>query len=77
MHWAALEDAGVEDARRHAGPFEPLLLLYERGGAFSVENGVVDFAFYRVPLGTWQSHVNEKPLAGLDSVFLDRLDDAP
>ncbi|MER7107812.1 hypothetical protein [Streptomyces sp. NPDC000229] len=76
LHWAALEDAGVESARRHANPFEPLLLLFERGGAFNVENGVVDLAMYRVPIGRWQSHVDEEPLASLDPVALDQLDRA-
>ncbi|MGA4865988.1 toxin-antitoxin system YwqK family antitoxin [Streptomyces lavendulocolor] len=74
LHWAALHDADVEAARRHADPFQPLLLLFERGGAFPVENGVVDLAVFGIPLGTWQSHVDGHPLAHLDPMTLDSLD---
>lgn len=77
VQWAALDDAAPDTARRHVDPFEPLLLLFERGGVFVVENGVVDFATLRVPIGTCQSHLSPEPVTGLAPEELDVLDKQP
>ncbi|MGW2255974.1 hypothetical protein ACWCXH_38400 [Kitasatospora sp. NPDC001660] len=56
-------------------PYEPLLLMLERGGwcGLVIENRVADFAIVRVPLGTWHDHLSTEPVVSLDRATLDAL----
>jgi hypothetical protein len=74
LHWAALGEQHPEDLTDLADPFEPLIRLYERGGGFTIENGVADFMLIRVRLQRWQDHVSNSPVVTLDSATLDSLD---
>ncbi|MBB5933925.1 hypothetical protein [Streptomyces zagrosensis] len=76
---ASLRWAGLR-ARKPAGssllpdPFEPMLMLFERGGGFNVENGVADFGFLCVSLRSWQENALASPIVELDDGVLDDLD---
>lgn len=37
-------------------PYEPLIIMYERGGIFSMEHGFFDFAVGSFPRGKWQQY---------------------
>ncbi|UGY93034.1 hypothetical protein [Streptomyces gobiensis] len=74
VNWAALQEVAHPRLGELDDPYEPLVMLYARGGGFTVENGVADFLFVPVPLGTWQEHVAEKPVVALDPAMLDALD---
>ncbi len=54
VKWAGYADEGERLAVDHAGLFEPLLKLLERGIAFHVEQGEVLMKGASVPLGTWR-----------------------
>jgi hypothetical protein len=56
-------------------PYEPLVVLYERGGVFFVENGVADFELRRVPLRTWQANLASEPIVEIDPAVLDAVDE--
>lgn len=71
LTWAA------SPPRAHAGlldPYEPLLLFFERGGGFTVENRTVDVDSAGIPLRDRQRYLREEPFADLDPAALDALD---
>ncbi|MGL4498193.1 MAG: hypothetical protein ACRCU2_03945 [Planktothrix sp.] len=56
-------------------PYEPLILLYERGGIFYSEHGFFCFAGASLPRGTWREHYkSESVVCQLDAEALDNLD---
>ncbi|MFE2415181.1 hypothetical protein ACFXDE_43370 [Kitasatospora sp. NPDC059408] len=75
LRWAALLDTSTVRLPDLPDPFEPLLLMLERGGwCLVIENRVADFATLRVPLGTWQDHLSTEPVVQLERSALDALD---
>lgn len=77
VHWATLRESTHLELPDLDDPYEPLIMLYERGGVFFVENGVADFEqLRRVPLRSWQANVAREPVVQLDRSVLDALDAA-
>lgn len=77
LHWAALRarhasslPPGLED------PFEPLILLFERGGGFHTENGEVDLEWKSVRLSGWRDRADDPPMPSLSPDYLDEIDRA-
>lgn len=71
LRWAA------SPPRAHAelpDPYEPLLLFFERGGGFTVENRMVDVDSAGIPLRDRQRYLRGEPFAALDRAALDALD---
>ncbi|MFB8138938.1 hypothetical protein [Streptomyces parvus] len=56
-------------------PFDPLIIIFERGGGFWVENGFIDFFTHRVRLTDWEQHLDRQPLVSLGTDYLDSLDE--
>ncbi|MFH8382017.1 hypothetical protein ACH4E7_13865 [Kitasatospora sp. NPDC018058] len=56
-------------------PYDPLLLLYERGGGFYVEEHI-DLDGISVPLGQLSGHLSHTPITNLDLATLEALDTA-
>ncbi|MFE6775661.1 hypothetical protein [Streptomyces sp. NPDC057702] len=75
LHWARVKNSHDVINEDLPDPFEPLLMLFERGGGFVVENGVADFEFIHVRLGRWQDHVARTSVTSLDESALRELDD--
>ncbi|MER6303777.1 hypothetical protein ABT247_30055 [Kitasatospora sp. NPDC001539] len=76
VHWAALTSAPEVQLPPFPDPFEPLLRLYERGGAgFAFANGFVDFGMIMVPRGNWRMHLSLTPVIELNDETLDALDE--
>ena len=74
LHFAALRDAAA-DPGGLPDPYEPLLLMYERGGGFTFDGtGFIQVDFVGVPKGTPRDYRGREPLASLDRADLDRLD---
>ncbi|MFD8025699.1 hypothetical protein ACFV6G_35455 [Streptomyces lavendulae] len=76
LNWASLSPRSLARFGGLPDPYEPLLLVFERSGAFWIENGFVDFAAHRVRLGSWEDHVAAEPLLSLDGAVLDAMDRA-
>ncbi|MFC6984180.1 hypothetical protein [Streptomyces cirratus] len=74
LHWASLPSESLGRFPPLPDPFEPLVLLLERGGGFCIENGFIDFVAHRVRLTSWQDHVATPPIPSLSPVALDALD---
>ncbi|MGW7091494.1 hypothetical protein [Streptomyces sp. NPDC054874] len=76
LSWASLPDEVLSRFPDLPDPFEPLIILFERGGGFWVENGFIDFVDYRVRLSGWQEHLDRQPLPSLDASYLNSLDES-
>ncbi len=76
LRWAAVLDAGVPMPHRLGDPYEPLLLMFERGGGFTTEHGFIELAGASVPRRTWRDHLTTEPVVTLDQSTLDALDAA-
>jgi hypothetical protein len=74
LHWAALTDARIPTAYELDDPYEPLVLLFERGGGFTTEHGYIDLGGSSIPRGTWQDHLVAEPVVDLTQSTLDALD---
>jgi hypothetical protein len=75
VRWSVLRESGNSEKECLEDPFEPLFLLYERGGMFVVENKVADFVFYRVRFLRWSDHVSPDPVVQPDASVLDSMDE--
>ncbi len=76
LRWAALLDAGMSLPPDLDDPFEPLLLMFDRGGAYTTEAGFIDLGASSVPRKTWRDHLSTEPITALDPAALDALDEA-
>jgi hypothetical protein len=78
LHFAALLDEGRKLPRvpgSVAQPFEPLLMMFERGGGFRIAgSGLIEVDTAGVPKGTMMSQRTDKPVVALDPASLDALD---
>lgn len=74
LRWATVRDAGMDIPNRLPDPYEPLLLLFERGGGFTTEHGFADLGGASIPLKAWQDHLAIQPVVSLDAATLAELD---
>ena len=74
LRWAAVLDAGIPLPPQLEDPFEPLLLMFERGGGFTTEHGFIDLGGSSVLRKTWRDHLAPYPVISLDEATLDALD---
>lgn len=74
VRWAALKaDAGAGRPDL-PDPYEPLLLMYERGGGYSIEE-FIDLYGVMIPYGNFESNLNAEPFLSLAPSTLDALDE--
>jgi hypothetical protein len=77
VRWATLRDTPGVQLPDLPDPFEPLILLYERGGeVIADESRAFTFAGLRVQIKPWREHLSAKPVVALDAATLDALDAA-
>lgn len=74
LRWAAMLDAGVSIPAHLEDPFEPLLLMFERGGGQTTEAGFIDLGGSSVLQETWRDYLGTKAVTNLDQASLDALD---
>ncbi|QKG22235.1 hypothetical protein [Actinomadura verrucosospora] len=75
LHFAALQDAGVP-LPALPGPYEPLVLLFERGGGFGIDcSGVfIELGTAAIPRRRRDGKIRNASLAPMDHAALDDLD---
>ncbi|MFC6984945.1 hypothetical protein [Streptomyces cirratus] len=73
VRWACLGDARTESTAGLPDPYEPLLLLFERGGGFYLEE-YLDLNGVMIPLGTVETNASVPPFLTLAPATLDALD---
>lgn len=76
VRWATLLDTPGTDLPALDDPFEPLIMLYERGGGFVPENGFIELSLASVRIGSRQDHLSADPIVPLDRAVLGSLDEA-
>jgi hypothetical protein len=77
LHFAALLDAKVPLPDAPDQPYEPLLLLLERGGGFYTEGGgLIDVDTLGIPIGKLEDNLRDEPWVQLDKAALDAVDEA-
>ena len=75
LHWAALQATpGVRFEPHLEDPYEPLLVLFERGGSFHTEKGEVDLEWKSVRISGWRERADAPPIESFDAEFLDEVD---
>jgi len=75
LHFAALADAGVPLPSAPSHPFEPLLLMFERGGGFHVEGGgLIDVDTLGIRPGSIEDNLASDPIVPFDDYTLNALD---
>jgi hypothetical protein len=73
LHFAALRDAAIP-LPELPDPFEPLVVMYDRGGGFSRHTGLfIQVDVINIPIGDRADRATRKPLL-LNPVALDALD---
>ncbi|MFJ8473079.1 hypothetical protein [Kitasatospora sp. NPDC094011] len=75
VHWPAFHRGTSLALPDLPEPYEPLLLMFERGGGFYVEE-MIDLNGAAVPLGKLSDHLSHTPAVSLDPATLDALDTA-
>lgn len=75
VHWAALLDARADRLPPLEDPFEPIVLLFERGGLFGTEGRAADFALGMIQYRTRDHYLAVAPIESLDPDLLDKIDD--
>jgi hypothetical protein len=76
LRWAALLDVGISLPPGLEDPYEPLLVMFDRGGGWTIEAGFIDVDGAAVRQQTWLDHLSTKPVTALDPATLDALDEA-
>ncbi|MFI6151161.1 hypothetical protein ACIBCA_00485 [Kitasatospora sp. NPDC051170] len=75
LRWATLRDTPGVQLPYLPDPFEPLLLVYERGGeVIADESGAFNFGGRAVRIRPWHEHLSAEPVTSLDSGALDAWD---
>lgn len=74
LHFAALRDTGTS-LPDLPDPYEPLILMFERGGGFTLDGtGFIQVDMAGIPRGKREAHMSPEPRVSLDSAALDALD---
>jgi hypothetical protein len=73
VRWASLKDRVRGPAEELPDPYQPLLLMFERGGGYSIEE-FIDLYGVMIPHGTLESNRDAEPFLALAPSTLDALD---
>jgi hypothetical protein len=75
MHWMAVEDHPEVINHNLLNPYEPLIILYERGGNFRRDkDGTWEFSSTAFFIGSSSSHLSSTPVVELDEGSLNQAD---
>jgi hypothetical protein len=76
LHWAAIENSEEVTRFRLPAPYEPLIVLYERGGDIRSEHGWFFISSGGMKFGEISKHASPTPVVELDQKTLDAIDAA-
>jgi hypothetical protein len=57
-------------------PYEPLIIMFERGGDFTTANSRIEVDLAQFPVRSWVDYRTADPVVALDPAALDELDQA-
>lgn len=74
LHFCEIETIPIVKQYDLPTPYEPLILMYERGATFYTEHGFFCVSIASIPRKDWSHYERLTPLLPLESSVLDRLD---
>ncbi len=74
VHWAIVKNKPEVTKFGLPDPYDPLIVMYERGGDFYMEHGFFHFCVGCFPIGNWSQYNSLSPNIVLDEQVLDQLD---
>jgi hypothetical protein len=74
LRWGAIADTTPVQKIDLPAPYDPLILMYERGATFYTEHGFFCVSLASFPRKNWSSYHSLKPVVELDDSVLNRLD---
>ena len=74
LHLAELRTIAPEKIPDLDDPFEPLIVMFERGGDFTTANGRIEVDLAQFPIKSWIDYRTSDPVVSLDPQTLDELD---
>ncbi|MFE5583704.1 hypothetical protein [Kitasatospora sp. NPDC056531] len=75
VRWTTLRDTPGVRLPDLPDPFEPLILLYERGGEILYDDSrAFNFGIHRIQIKLWHEHLSPEPATALDPASLEALD---
>ncbi|MEU8006704.1 hypothetical protein AB0B66_36575 [Catellatospora sp. NPDC049111] len=74
LHWYTLHVVRGAELPDLPDPYEPLLMAFERGHAFTLISGAVEIDLSTIPWGTVAGHAAADPIVDLDPAILDEID---
>lgn len=72
--WAKLNETSQPTRFLLPAPYDPLLLMYERGGVFFTEHGFFQIGLASFPRRSWNNYDRQAAIVELDEVMLNQLD---
>jgi hypothetical protein len=76
LHVAELRTVAPHKLPDLDDPFEPLIVMFERGGDFTSANGHIEVDLAQFPMRSWIDYRTADPIVSLDPITLDGLDEA-
>lgn len=74
LYWNAVVNTNLVQKLDLPAPYDPLILMYERGATFYTEHGFFCVSLASFPRKNWSSYASLKPVVELDNLVLDNLD---
>ncbi|MDY6802854.1 MAG: hypothetical protein SXA11_03475 [Cyanobacteriota bacterium] len=74
LRWGAIADTTTVQKLDLPAPYEPLILMYERGATFYTEHGFFCVSLASFPMKNWSDYHSLKSVVELDDSALDILD---
>jgi hypothetical protein len=76
LHWAAIRNSAEVKSFALPGPYEAVMLMFERGGFFYVEHGFVGVDIAMIPPSktSVNAYASSTPVVELDIAVLDKID---
>jgi hypothetical protein len=74
LQWAYVKDLPSIVRLQLPDPFEPLILLYERGGSFTTEHGFINIGMAGIPVIDWKQYNSPVAKVELNHEALNQID---
>jgi hypothetical protein len=75
LHWAAVKGRNLTEPFNIADPYEPIVMMYERGGFFYISHDGIEITYVNtISRRGWQAYASDIPYDNTTESELDSLD---
>lgn len=76
LHWTICQNSSISNMPKLPEPYEPLIMMYERGERFYTEHGFIYLSQTNLSVSRqhWQGYISQTPKVRLESDFLNEID---